>query len=227
METANSNGWSASNKSEVDITSGRVAWECSFDLAEYIRTNIKAEGSVLNGQIHQHSESLSVLELGCGRGIPSCSLLSSLQELRFVGSISVCFQDYDQATIDSVTRPAVEGHLATLSREFRSQVTVSFVVCDWMSLDYPPSSANIILSSECVYRSDLFESHAGAIERSMRSDGVALIAAKRYYFGCGGGTIDFSEYLSGSSSLHAELAEVFENGFSNTREILILAFRSS
>ncbi len=84
-----------------------------------------------------------------------------------------------------------------------------------------PRLFDIILSSECIYRSDLFESHAKVIQRCLNEDGLCLIAAKRYYFGCGGGTIDFTDYLEHSDcQLKLELALVLENGKSNTREIL-------
>ena len=126
----------------------------------------------------------------------------------------------DEETIESVTKPQVEKVVSTIPQPFRSRIDIRYIVSSWKSL--ADVQADIILSSECIYREDLFAAHAGVIERSLYPDGIALIAAKRYYFGCGGGTIEFSEFLSSKTELKADLAEVFENGVSNTREILLV-----
>lgn len=211
---------------KVDAKSGQVAWECSHDLSEYIRKELSVPDSFLSQQLSRHSTSLSILELGCGKGIPGCALLSALDEISYPGLVSMCFQDYDEGTLDSITRPAVETHVDSLSDLFKSRLSTSYVASSWESMTIPPGSMNIILSSECIYRSDLFSSHAAIVSQSMCEDGLSLIAGKRYYFGCGGGTIEFSEYLS-SSNLRADLAQVFDNGFSNTREILLVSKSSS
>ena len=55
--------------------------------------------------------------------------------------------------------------------------------------------------------------------------GVALVAAKRFYFGVGGGTAAFLSLLrkqraGAGVALSAEVVRVFEDGASNIREIL-------
>jgi hypothetical protein len=138
----------------------------------------------------------------------------------YEGSVTVHLQDMDEVTIESVTKPHVENVISTLPEPFGSRINIRYIVSSWEALD--DVQADIILSSECIYREDLFTAHAGVIERSLPPHGIALLAAKRYYFGCGGGTIEFSEFLASNTELIADLAEVFENGVSNTREILLV-----
>lgn len=54
--------------------------------------------------------------------------------------------------------------------------------------------------------------------------GVALVAAKSHYFGVGGGTAAFAAAAAADGTLIAERAWVREDGASNKREILRLAF---
>ena len=54
--------------------------------------------------------------------------------------------------------------------------------------------------------------------------GVAVIAAKCYYFGTelGGGTTLFCSLIKKCAHLNAELVRVFENGASNIREVVLV-----
>jgi hypothetical protein len=100
---------------------------------------------------------------------------------------------------------------------------VTYLAGSWDNLSgsLSPNTFDIILSSECIYREDLFESFTRMILNSISSGSVSLVAAKRYYFGCGGGTIGYCEYLSQNyPELQVELVHVVEDGMSNTREIL-------
>ena len=54
--------------------------------------------------------------------------------------------------------------------------------------------------------------------------GVALLAAKSYYFGVGGGTAGFLRLVSDDGVLEAARVAVIEDGASNRRELLRLSF---
>jgi len=203
------------------MKSGQVAWECSHDLSACIQRELVREGGIASGIVEKNGSAVSILELGCGKGLPSLAFLCSLDRIGYSGSVYVLFQDKDASTIESVTKPHIESVLKGLSTSFRDRVRVTYVACTWESLDIESESQDVVLSSECIYRSDLFLSHASVLSRAMAPDGVALIAGKRYYFGCGGGTIEFSDFLSRSHpEWKVDLVETFEDGLSNTREIL-------
>ena len=165
-----------------------------------------------------------MLELGCGVGDPLCSVITTLSDRGYSGTTNIVFQDYNTETIESVTKPNVEARFAELSLEARNRIRFSWLAGPWetLSLDEFPKF-DLILSSECIYREDLFESFSSVVDNALSPNGVCYVAAKRYYFGCGGGTIEYSDYLSHTplySSWHVEVAHIEENGASNTREIL-------
>ena len=148
-------------------------------------------------------------------------LLSDLIASGYQGSVRVILQDMDAVTIESVTRTSAADSMRLLPSDAQSRVSFELVTSPWDEFQLSAGKADVILSSECIYREDLFASHAGVIARCLSQDGIAIVAAKRYYFGCGGGTIDFASFLENSSlGLKSELVQVFENGMSNTREIL-------
>lgn len=200
-----------------------MSWECAQDLAACVERQVSDEAGLFSPILKLDPPSISIAELGCGRGAPTCALLVALDRVGFPGAVSATFQDMDESTIESVTKPFVESELVKLSIAFRSRLTIKFKFSTWDALDIPRESQDIILSSECIYRGDLFASHAGVLTRALSPNGIAVIAGKRYYFGCGGGTIEFSEYLLSQSAERGwkiDLVSVFEDGMSNTREII-------
>lgn len=203
------------------MKSGKVAWECSHDLSACVEKEVLQDGGLIFQRLQRNPAGISITELGCGKGIPLCAALLALDRFGFTGSVNITLQDMDASTIESVTKPYVESVMNKLSAQFLGRVRVEFVVSRWDSLEISRNSQDVILSSECIYRDDLFPSHAEVIAKSLSPDGVALVAGKRYYFGCGGGTIDFSCYLNEHyPEFKVGSVSVFENGMSNTREIL-------
>lgn len=198
-----------------------MAWECSHDLSSYLIKSLLDESSRIAELLKRRDDLITICELGCGKAIPAAGLVDSLMSQGYRGKVRLILQDLDGRTIETVTKPNIEARLDQLQTSGQLDVIVEYVACSWENIDSFSYEANIILSSECIYRSDLFSSHAAVIARMLSSDGVAVFAAKRYYFGCGGGTIDFCEFLDQSTlGLKSELVEVIENGRSNTREIL-------
>ena len=206
----------------MDSKSGQVMWECAQDLSQFLSKAVSDPSSVLFDIIRSCKQHLTIIELGCGFGSPACSLASSVVTSGYSGRVSIMFQDYNQETIDSVTKPNVELNLANLRPDKRERISVDFCACSWDECDL--SEYHIILSSECIYREDLFESFSRVLDKTLYfPNSVCYIAAKRYYFGCGGGTIEFSEFLARTpvcTSWTVNVVHVEENGFSNTREIL-------
>ncbi len=69
-----------------------------------------------------------------------------------------------------------------------------------------------------------FNAPCAHVQCLQRPDGVAYIAAKSYYFGVGGGTAAFVKLVNGEGLMRAEVVRVLDDGLSNKREIIRLAF---
>uniref|UniRef100_A0A915JXA9 protein-histidine N-methyltransferase n=1 Tax=Romanomermis culicivorax TaxID=13658 RepID=A0A915JXA9_ROMCU len=166
---------------------GLKIWECSIDLGRYI--------SRLDSKVKLANK--NVVELGCGAGIPGlASLLSNANR--------VVFQDYNKEVLDLWTRPNVEL--------MRKVGKCSFYACDWENISQVISEKfDIILSSETIYCPSSYEKLFKAISTLLKQDGIALVAAKSYYFGVGGSVSGFSDYVKNEKSLIGEVIWTSEN----------------
>ena len=57
--------------------------------------------------------------------------------------------------------------------------------------------------------------------------GVALIAAKSYYFGVGGGTKLFADAVRADGTFEVDTLMTYKDGVSNVRELLRVRFKNS
>jgi Lysine methyltransferase len=187
-----------STNESIDKNSGLKLWESAIDLVEYLETTSLSLPPNSTG-----------LELGCGMGIPGLFLVKQLNISR------VYFQDYSLETINKITQPCLSLNLP------EPAISNS---CEFLSLPWSEFPSNLkfdlILSSECIYDQTHFESLASILRNNLRNNySIALFAGKKYYFGCGGGTLPFKKYLEKSEFL-VTVVKVIENGVSNIREIL-------
>ena len=91
---------------------------------------------------------------------------------------------------------------------------------------------DLILSSETLYSLDTCEQVAYFLQQCLTAGrGVALLATKRFYFGVGGGTLQFQELCNSLSAspiasmdgkLTATVIQSFEDGHSNVRDIILV-----
>eukprot|EP00198_Chlamydomonas_reinhardtii_P005030 XP_001694366.1 predicted protein [Chlamydomonas reinhardtii] len=82
---------------------------------------------------------------------------------------------------------------------------------------------DLILSSETIYSVPAQERLLECIKRLLQPPhGVALVAAKRYYFGVGGGSKSFKELVERDGIFETSVVE--EKGSGNVREVLLLKF---
>jgi len=184
---------------------GRKLWECSVDLARFMTES---------QEISNHLKGAKVLELGCGHGLPGiCALL--------LGATSADFQDYNEDVIHDVTSMNVNTNL--LGTDKRS---TRYFCGDWeMLIPVFESGAkyNIILSAETIYSPTNQRKLCALIESCLcPKNGIALVAAKSYYFGVGGGTRQFEALVLERGKLDSKVARVLDSGAANKREILQL-----
>ena len=186
---------------------GFKVWECTVDLIKYLSEN------------RHLIEDKKILDLGCGAGLPGIFCLLH-------GADHVCFQDYNPEVINNFTFPNVCLNLLTeletstdektsskivsrlpvykrspLSCDIRNKT--SFFSGDWASfgtlLRKKDDKFDLILSSETIYNTENYPKLKPLISNHLKQDGMALFSAKSYYFGVGGSTEDFKEFVKSKS----------------------------
>ena len=174
-----------------------------------------------------------VLEAGCGAGLPGVLALRR-------GCASLVLQDFNSEVLRTTT-------MATLRRnggwEAAERGAVRFVSGDWASVSAkltdehgrrgaPPTSARRGQGGgddgrrlrphllDTIYSPAATPALWSLIRAQLRPNGVALVAAKSYYFGVGGSTADFCALVAADARFVCEAIRVFEDGKSNRREVL-------
>eukprot|EP00826_Nyctotherus_ovalis_P059782 TRINITY_DN8344_c0_g4_i1.p1 TRINITY_DN8344_c0_g4~~TRINITY_DN8344_c0_g4_i1.p1 ORF type:complete len:259 (-),score=64.05 TRINITY_DN8344_c0_g4_i1:125-880(-) len=187
---------------------GYKVWECSVDLLEYLAL--------------QQSLGFSkqrVLELGCGQGLPGIwALLNGAQ---------VVFQDFNAEVLEEATLPCVLHNIASNGLN-KDEVlpNANFVSGDWSELPAKIGDTfDLILTSETIYNTEYYESLHSALEKMLKKEGRVLLAAKRYYYGNGGGVDSFLDFVEAKGVFDYEVSCTIDKGMSNIRNILTLRFK--
>ncbi|KAF0758154.1 hypothetical protein AaE_004026 [Aphanomyces astaci] len=190
---------------------GFKLWEGAVDLIQYMTAN------AARFPVHAHG-GWRVLELGCGHGLPG---LHALQQ----GAAQVVFSDYNHEVIELATIPNTQRNATTDKATFYSG--------DWHLMSEHMAQANhgtdvefdLILSAETIYTESVSVELFKTIRRHLkRRGGVALVAAKSYYFGTGGSVHHFKSLVSQDATMVAHTVWESNDARSNVREILQLAF---
>lgn len=181
---------------------GAKLWECALDLCGFLERS--RTSPLLAGA--------RVLELGCGHGLPGCVALQR-------GAVSVCFADFNAEVLTSLTAPAAAAAQPPPPAE---RVPTRYFSGDWGDLPslLPQGGFDVILTSDSVYALPSLDKLACLIRHCLEpASGVALVAAKSFYFGVGGGSAAFAAAAT-ARGLDVRTAARFEDGASNVREIL-------
>lgn len=207
---------------------GLKLWEGSLDLVKTLQSEVTSGNLSFVGK--------KVLELGCGHGLPG--IFSCLQD-----ASSVHFQDFNSEVLECLTIPNVVANLPENSESLSSEVR--FFAGDWSEVhkilpniqtddrDSKPSSGanssfgyDIILMAETVYSISTLPSLYQLIKKCMNSPhGVVYMAAKKYYFGVGGGSRRFISLVEKDGVMVASLIAEVGGGSSNVREVWKLQFK--
>lgn len=150
---------------------GFKVWECTLDLIQYMRA---AQNSL-------HITGRSVLEAGCGLGLPS---VCALQQ----GASSVFLQDLNREVLETGTLATVSLNV-TVDTQFdtwfgktsaSSHPVASFIAGDWddlidasqtgafLATAPDPGRVDIILTAETIYAQPQIEKLARLIHRMLR-----------------------------------------------------------
>ncbi|CAI4229094.1 unnamed protein product [Auanema sp. JU1783] len=171
------------NLERSDITThvyegGFKVWECSIDLCNLIEQN------------KDTIKDKTVIELGCGAGLPG--ILASI-----VGAKHVTFQDFNDCVLKCFTRDNA------LQNEVLIE-TISLVGCSWQNIGLvKEKSFDVILTSETIYNENDYESLHSALDYCLSADGVCWMAAKFFYFGLTGSVPSFLDYVKSQNVFSA------------------------
>ncbi|KAL3832487.1 hypothetical protein ACJMK2_024127 [Sinanodonta woodiana] len=183
---------------------GLKVWECAIDLLEFLQnTQISFVGK-------------SVLELGCGAGLPG--ILAAKQ-----GAAHVHFQDYNSEVLEIYTIANVRLNQI----EESGKCACRYFSGDWTSFQQQSRSIlgetfryDIILTAETIYKTENYSKLIAVFESCLAEDGVVYLAAKSNYFGVGGGTRDFEQFVKKHGHFVSEVCHTIEAGV--PREIIKL-----
>jgi len=185
---------------------GYKVWECSVDVARLIHEDV--------GQILAF-EPATVLELGCGAALPALAALT-----KYSRSVTeAVLTDFNRDVLEAVTWPNVLLNLAPAAQQ-----RVRCIAGDWSaaSAALRGRTFDLVLSAETLYNDDCCRKVHSMLEQHLEpTRGVALVASKRYYFGVGGGTLDFMKLVEApGGTLVVEKVACIEDTVSNIRDVL-------
>uniref|UniRef100_A0A0A9FT43 protein-histidine N-methyltransferase n=1 Tax=Arundo donax TaxID=35708 RepID=A0A0A9FT43_ARUDO len=211
---------------------GLKLWEGSLDLVKTLNSDIKDGRLLLEGK--------HVLELGCGHGLPG--IFAGLK-----GAGLIHFQDFNAEVLKCLTIPNVKMNLFKESSEATcTSSSVGFFAGDWSEMDKlllcgeaeqdKTTSGNtgdkmhngydIILMAETVYALSSLPNLYRLIKKCLHyPGGVVYMAAKKHYFGVGGGSRQFLRLVEEDGAMQPELLNDVTDGSSNVREVWKFSFK--
>ncbi|XP_030831802.1 histidine protein methyltransferase 1 homolog [Strongylocentrotus purpuratus] len=182
---------------------GLKVWECSLDLVQYLQD---LDPISFSGQ--------TILELGCGAGLPGIYTLMK--------GATVHFQDYNEEVLELLTIPNVQ--LNTIPEVYKEKC--HFLAGDWSLVQdllmQEGTRYDVILTSETIYSLDSQPRLYNIIRSLLKPNGKVFLAAKTHYFGVGGGTRQFEDFVREKGEFEIESIKVISQGV--RREILEMRF---
>ncbi|KAH9614908.1 hypothetical protein KSS87_016650 [Heliosperma pusillum] len=159
------------------------------------------------------------------------------------GSAAVHFQDFNGEVLKCLTIPNVNANQPSGS-SFNDSCEVRFFAGDWnevgsilphahIDTEDSTSSDNalmagydVILMAETVYSISTLPILYGLIKNCVSCpQGVVYLAAKKHYFGVGGGSRRFLSIVENDGLMEASLIAEVADGSSNVREVWKLSFK--
>ena len=140
--------------------------------------------------------------MGCGSGLVSIYLSSILP------SSTLYLQDFNEDVIRYFTAVNVKLNNQISISELNSRF--KYLSGDWSDVNQDIDALNLkfdlIISSETLYNVDNYPKIVKLIESSLSVNGYAYIASKSHYFGVGGGSYSFIEFIEKHSQLECDIS---------------------
>ena len=193
----------------TDLISGKYEggikiWECDQDLLEFLP-------SIYNDSW----KNKNILDMGCGHGLPGIYLLLK-------GINEICFQDFNKEVLDNITKNYINQLKNNFGLNFEKKV--NYVDGDWGEFQYN-KKFDIIISGDTLYNNSNYEKIYNLIKNNLNKDGEAYFASKRFYFGVGGGSSEFRQYISERNEFQIEQVKTIKDGINNIRVILKITWK--
>jgi SAM-dependent methyltransferase len=197
---------------------GIKVWECSLDLCKF-----------LPGYVGWFDlSSLKVLELGCGHGLPGIYFL--------LRKSKVLFQDFNLEVLEKITK----GYIEQIDDNYKLDLldNAGFVDGDWKDInekinlgdidcvspetedEFKNSKFDIIVSADTIYNINNYESFYQILKEKLKNPGICFISSKKFYFGVGGGTSQFIEFVKQKGDFDIYVVKEYNDGISNIRQII-------
>ena len=193
----------------TDLISGKYEggikiWECDQDLLEFLP-------SIYNDSW----KNKNILDMGCGHGLPGIYLLLK-------GINEICFQDFNKEVLDNITKNYINQLKNNFGLNFEKNV--KYIEGDWGAFQYN-KKFDIIISGDTLYNNANYEKIYNLIKNNLNKDGEAYFASKRFYFGVGGGSSEFRQYISDRNEFQIEQVKTIKDGINNIRVILKITWK--
>eukprot|EP00884_Botryococcus_braunii_P011875 jgi/Botrbrau1/20689/Bobra.0058s0019.1 len=207
---------------------GFKLWEGAIDLGSYLAAACRLSEESLRNMGDQQQEisnplkGMKVMELGCGHGLPGILCVLAGAEVHFQAG----FQQRGDCRHNI---PNLEHNVQAFQLPTAESGRARFFSGSWGSLPALlttkglEGSYDLVLSAETIYseasQGDLLDC---IVQLLAPGRGVALVAAKAFYFGVGGGTAGFRRLAQRRTDLRASVLAVLDDGASTKREIMLL-----
>ena len=193
----------------TDLISGKYEggikiWECDQDLLEFLP-------SIYNDSW----KNKNILDMGCGHGLPGIYLLLK-------GINEICFQDFNKEVLDNITKNYINQLKNNFGLNFEKNV--NYVDGDWGAFHYD-KKFDVIISGDTLYNNLNYEKIYNLIKNNLNKDGEAYFASKRFYFGVGGGSSEFRQYITERDEFEISQVKTIKDGINNIRVILKITWK--
>jgi len=193
----------------TDLISGKYEggikiWECDQDLLEFLP-------SIYNDSW----KNKNILDMGCGHGLPGIYLLLK-------GINEICFQDFNKEVLDNITKNYINQLKNNFGLNFEKNV--NYVDGDWGAFHYD-KKFDVIISGDTLYNNLNYEKIYNLIKNNLNKDGEAYFSSKRFYFGVGGGTSEFRQYITERNEFEISQVKTIKDGINNIRVILKITWK--
>ena len=193
----------------TDLISGKYEggikiWECDQDLLEFLP-------SIYNDSW----KNKIILDMGCGHGLPGIYLLLK-------GINEICFQDFNKEVLDNITK----NYIYQLKNNFglNFEKNVHYIDGDWGMFHYN-KKFDVIISGDTLYNNSNYEKIYNLIKNNLNKGGEAYFASKRFYFGVGGGSSEFRQYITDRNDFEISQVKTIKDGINNIRVILKITWK--
>ena len=193
----------------TDLISGKYEggikiWECDEDLLEFLP-------SIYNDSW----KNKNVLDLGCGHGLPGIYLLLK-------GINEICFQDFNKEVLENITKNYINQLKDNFGLNFQNKI--KFIEGDWGLFKYD-KKFDIIISGDTLYNNQNYEKIYNLIKNYLNKGGEAYFASKRFYFGVGGGSSEFKQFIIDRNEFKISQVKQIKDGINNIRVILKITWK--